>query len=154
MPQVTSTNSDEDQYLADLRERLWPALCAYCGPDLAEEAVSDTLVYAWQNRARIDVMENPLGYLYTVARSRVRWQKDQLCLMPQPATIGLPDIEPALPQALAQLTESQRVSVFLVEGLGWPVIDVARLWGVSESTVRNHVRRGMDSLRASMGVEP
>jgi RNA polymerase sigma factor (sigma-70 family) len=43
------------------------------------------------------------------------------------------------------------MAVVLVEGLGWTQEEVADLMGVSPSTVRNHLRRGMEKLRRCLG---
>jgi RNA polymerase sigma-70 factor (ECF subfamily) len=64
----------------------------------------------------------------------------------------MPDVEPALPGALARLPERQRVAVLLVHGWDWRHEDVAALMGVSVSTVRNHLTRGLDKLRTELGV--
>ncbi len=54
--------------------------------------------------------------------------------------------------ALDQLSEMQRQVVYLVEGFGWRLTDVARLLEISVSTVRNHLARGLDRLRAELKV--
>jgi DNA-directed RNA polymerase specialized sigma24 family protein len=51
------------------------------------------------------------------------------------------------------LSEHQRVAVFVVHGCGWTLRDAAELLGVSVSTLRNHLARGMDHLRSLMEVD-
>ena len=61
--------------------------------------------------------------------------------------------EPALPGAIAKLSERQRAAVILVHGYSWTVTEVAEMWGVSFSTVQAHIDRGMKRLRAKLGVD-
>jgi Sigma-70, region 4/Fibronectin type III domain len=92
-------------------------------------------------------MENPVGYLYRVGRSRARPRR-RPPLLPSTATVGIPEIEPRLPDLLAALPERQRTCVVLVHGFEWTHQEVATLLGVSVSTVRNHLARGLKRLRA------
>ena len=57
-------------------------------------------------------------------------------------------VEPALPAALAELTERQRLAVGLVHGYGWTLREVAELCGLRVTTVQNHLERGLAHLRA------
>ena len=85
-------------------------------------------------------MENPVGYLYRVGRSRARPRR-RPALLPGTAAVGIPEIEPRLPELLAALPERQRTCVVLVHGFEWTHQEVATLLGVSVSTVRNHLSR-------------
>jgi DNA-directed RNA polymerase specialized sigma24 family protein len=96
-------------------------------------------------------MENPVGYVYRVACSRTRVRRRPVVLAP--ADRGMPDVEPGLAPALAALPERQRTAVLLVHGWAWTHQEVAELMGVSVSTVRNHLARGLDTLRARLGVQ-
>ena len=96
-------------------------------------------------------MDNPTGYIYRVAisRGRRRWRKSgTLSVAPD---IAMPDVEPALPSAMRQLSPRQRTAVFLVHGCQWSQEEVADLMGISASSVRNHLRRGMAHLRHLIG---
>ena len=84
------------------------------------------------------------------SRSRTRRQGAEL------ARAGRPDpwTEPKLAEALAQLTEHQRVSVVLVYGFEWHLREVGDLLGVKPTTIQNHVTRGLARLRAALeGVD-
>lgn len=142
-----------ERFVADVEPRLRAALVAACGPERAADAVQEALVYGWRHWDRVSAMDNPAGYLYRVARSRIRWPRPRTRLtFASPGEVGVPDVEPRLPQALADLTERQRVAVFLAEGCDWTYQEVADLMDVSVSTVRNHLRRGMGRLRTMLGV--
>ncbi|HEV2311286.1 MAG TPA: sigma factor-like helix-turn-helix DNA-binding protein, partial [Acidimicrobiia bacterium] len=125
--------------------KLRQALAALCGVEDARDAVADGLAYAWQHWSRVRDMANPAGYVYRVARSRTR-QRRRRVVFPDAAE-GVPDVEPGLGAALARLPDRQRVAVLLVHGWDWSHDDVAELMGVSVSTVRNHLRRGLERLR-------
>lgn len=143
---------DFDAFVADVQDRVRRALTSLAGADAARQATTDGLVYVWQHWDRVAAMDNPAGYLYTVARSRVRFDRplgDRLT-----EDLAGPDhepsVEPALVQLLASLTKRQRVAVYLVHGCRWPVPEVAELLGISVSSVRNHADRGLAKLRRQM----
>jgi len=131
--------------------RLRQALTALYGPDQARDAAAEGLTYAWQHWDRVRAMDNPVGYVYTVARSRGRSRRKPRVVLPAPSP-GMPYVELGLAAGLAALPERQRVAVLLVHGWDWTHQDVADLMGVSVSTVRNHLARGLDSLRTRLGV--
>jgi RNA polymerase sigma-70 factor (ECF subfamily) len=146
-----SDRADEfTAFVEQAEPRLRQALVALCGPEHAPDAVADGLAYAWQHWDRVRGMENPAGYVYRVARSRARPRRSRV-LFPD-IDFDARDVEPALPAALAALPERQRVAVLLVHGWDWRHEDVAALMNVSVSTVRNHLARGLQRLRAELGV--
>jgi RNA polymerase sigma-70 factor (ECF subfamily) len=128
------------------------ALVAAYGIDVGVEATADALAYGFQHWDRVGAMDNPAGYLYRVGQSAARRQFRRPPLLPASASAGLPAFEPGLAPALASLTEVQRSAVVMVHALGWPIVDVADLLGVDESTVRTHIRRALDKLRAALEV--
>ena len=142
-----------EQLAATLGPRLYEALVPVAGIDRAHDATSDALLYAWRNWDRVGTLDNPEGYLYVMARRHAtRGRSSHRPTLPQPAPTELPEVEPALLGALERLSEMQRQVVYLVEGFGWGLTDVSRILGISVSTVRNHLARGLDNLRASLQV--
>ena len=151
---VMSVN-DFDVFIAEVRPRLARAFVSAYGPERADEALSEARAVAGEQFDEIAVMANPAGWLYRVGQTRSRpRQRVQSTRFPIPESIGLPDIEPALPHALGQLTEQQRVCVALVHGFGWTHQEVADLLDVARTTVQNHVERGLKRIRSEMGVAP
>jgi DNA-directed RNA polymerase specialized sigma24 family protein len=133
--------------------RLRRALIAVCGPDQATDAVSDALIHVWRNWPRVSAMSNPVGHTYRVARSRIPRRIRGRPIL-EPAPDGEPPlVEPALASALSQLSERQRVVVFLRYGGQWTYEEIAQLLGIGVSTVRNHATRGIAGLRRSLEVE-
>lgn len=97
-------------------------------------------------------MENPIGYLFRVGQTAARRLRRRPSRLPGVEPSVLPEVDPALVPALEQLTAQQRIVVVLVGGLQWRQAEVAELLGVSASTVRTHLERGMVQLREVMGV--
>ena len=138
------------RFVEEVEPRLRVALVARFGSEDGRDATADALAYGWEHWERVRVMENPAGYLYRVGQhaGMRRWRRPAL---PPPPQRSEPEVEPALPRALTRLSHRQRTSVLLVHGFGWTHEEVADLLGVSASTVRNHLRRGMNKLRAALG---
>jgi RNA polymerase sigma-70 factor (ECF subfamily) len=136
-------------------ERLRQVLVARFGWELGLEAWHDAVAYAWEHAADLDRMSNPVGYLYRVAQTSVRRQRraTRRFDLPRVDEHRLPDVEPRLPHALAALSDRQRVAVMLVHAHGWPHHEAAEAMGISVSTLRNHLRRGLDRLRTELGVD-
>lgn len=127
------------------------ALVAVFGAEEARDAVAEGLAYAWQHWDRVQTMANPAGYVYRVARSRGRRRRVRPVF---PEVLGsVPEVEPGLPAALAGLSERQRVAVLLVHGWDSTYEEAATVMGVSVSSVRNHVARGLERLRRLLGVQ-
>ena len=134
--------------------RLRHALTAALGFDAGKEAAAEALAYGWEHWDRVGVMANPVGYLYTVGRSRGRKllsrRHPSFPVIPEDRT---PWFEPGLPSALAGLPEKERTVVLLLHGYGWHMSEVAVTLGVAKSTVQTHAERGMRKLRRKLGVE-
>lgn len=131
--------------------RLRIAFLAAYGPERGREATAEALAYAWEHWNRVRDMEKPIGYLYRVGQSKTR-----LRMTPRPDVLPPSNphdgFEPGLPKALDGLSRRQRMAVVLVHGYGWTQHETAEVMSVSESSVRTHLARGLDKLRASLGV--
>jgi DNA-directed RNA polymerase specialized sigma24 family protein len=147
-----------DAFVAEVEARVRRALVPVAGPDAARDATTDALVHAWRQWPRVAAMANPAGYVYTVARSRLRRPGAPPTAGPLPEGVAdpaaFPQVEPGLSASLAALPERQRTCVYLLHGCGWSTPDVADLLDVSVSTVRNHVARALEHLRRDLGVTP
>jgi len=143
------TTGEFEAFARDARPRLVRALAPIRGDD-ALDGAAEALAYAWEHWSEVQQMANPLGYLYRVGQSRTRRRRTP-CL-PEPAAVGLPDIEPRLIDALRELPETQRMAVWLVHACQWRHAEVAEVLGTSPSMVGNHVARGLRRLRAALEV--
>jgi RNA polymerase sigma factor (sigma-70 family) len=141
-------------FVVRIQERLWLPLVMEVGADAADDGVAQALAYAWQHWDRVRVMDNPDGYVFRAAQRYARRQRPRRPVeLPRPEPARLPDVEPGLVDALAGLSPNQRVVVFVIEGCGWTLADAAELLGVSVSTVRNHLARGLARLREVLEVD-
>lgn len=146
--------ADFDSFVALVQGRVRRALAAVAGAEAARVATSDALVHAWRDWGRVSAMANPAGYVYTVARSRLRSDRgtEEALTGDLAGRDGEPDLEPRLVPLLAALPERQRVAVYLIHGCAWTTPEVADLLGVSISTARNHADRGLARLRRELKV--
>lgn len=138
-------------FFAEAEPRLRRALVAAYGPERGREGAAEALAWAWQHWEEVAAMDNPIGYLYRVGQSRSRPRK-----RPAPETGVVagerPAPEPALDPSLERLSDRERLAVVLVEGFGWTHAEVADTVGVSRSSVQSYLERGLDKLRADLGV--
>lgn len=154
----TNKVSFED-FFSMAEPRLRHALVAAVGRERGRDATAEALAYGWEHWSDLRVMANPVGYLYRVGRSRIRTRRHRIefngAAMHDVADAGssrLPEVEPGLPDALAHLSERQRIAVFLVYGMDWTRQDVADLLGISVNSVGSHLERGLAKLRKRLGV--
>jgi RNA polymerase sigma factor (sigma-70 family) len=153
LPDATRTDS-YTAFVADTESRLRRALTAAWGPDRGREAAAEALAYGWEHWDRIEGMDNPAGYLYRVGRNRARRLVPRRVVLPEPEGRDSEYwVEPELPDALARLSEQQRVVVALVHGYQWTLAEVAELLGISKGTVQRYGERGLMRLRRHMKVD-
>lgn len=141
------------EFVETNERRLRHALTAALGFDAGKEAAAEALAYGWEHWDRVRLMENPVGYLYTVGRSKARRLLSlRSPVFPSTYEDRTPWFEPGLPAALAGLPEKERTVVLLLHGYGWHMTEVAETLGVAKSTVQTHAERGMRKLRHKLGV--
>jgi len=141
---------DFEAFVRETEPRLSRALAAAYGFEDGRDATAEALAYAFEHWARLQHIANLPGYLFRVGQSRGRRRR-------QPVVFAVPEctdyaFEPGLPQALASLTQRQRLAVVLVHGYGYTLREVAELTGIRPTTVQNHLARGLSRLRSRMGV--
>lgn len=148
-----------DAFVAAFDLPLRQALVSIVGIEAARDAAANAFLYAWRHWERIEPMANPRGYVYQAARHYALRDRRPEHVLPSVELLAtraaggsVPDIEPGLVAALATLSEQQRTVVYLVEGCGMGLTEVSTTLGVSVSTVRNHLARGMERLRSILEV--
>ena len=114
--------------------------------------MGDVAAYAWEHRKKLSRMDNPSGWLYRVGQSRSRRYFRRPLRLPPPQSAGNPGVAPELPALLAALPERQRVAVLLTRAFDYTVREAAEIIGVAPSTVQQNAQRGLQRLRAAMGV--
>jgi RNA polymerase sigma factor (sigma-70 family) len=159
---VSSLSGSGDQgsftrFVEDAGWRIQAALAAAFGRQAGVEAAADAIAYGWEHWDRIAAMKNPAGYIYAVGRDRARRAQRQLVSVPAgqlevaPARDVEPLVEPGLQAALAALSDRQRAVVMLVHGAEWNLGEVAELLDLNRGSVKQHLDRGMEKLRFSLG---
>jgi RNA polymerase sigma factor (sigma-70 family) len=139
-----------EDLIEEVEAPLRRALVATFGLERGREATIDALAWAWEHRTRLSRVDNTVAYLYRVGQSSVRRRKAGIPFVRQVTAETW--FEPALPAALAALSEKQRIAVVLVHGYQWTMREVADLLGIRTTTVQNHLERGLRHLRAAMEV--
>ncbi len=148
-----------DAFLERAEPRLRRALVATYGPVIGRDAAVDALSWAWEHWDRLRSMANPVGYLYRVGQTAAARHQSPVRRGPADAASATPgrdasDVhEPGLEPALARLSEQQRAAAVLVHGYAMSQREAADVLGISVSTLREHLARGMDRLRAELGDE-
>jgi DNA-directed RNA polymerase specialized sigma24 family protein len=140
-----------DEFIEGLRPRLARAFVAAYGAERGQEALAEAMACAWEQYGRLVEMDNPAGFLFRVGQSRSRPRRGG-ALFPSIEDAGVPSVEPALPGALSDLSERQRVCVVLIHGYGWTHQEVADLLDLSRSSVQSHAERGLARLRSIIGT--
>jgi RNA polymerase sigma factor (sigma-70 family) len=143
-----------ERFVKEVGPRLQECLTAMFGPLVGSEAAADALSYGWEHWDRVSGMDNPAGYLFKVANSRIRRERGRrFVLLDRVDAQRSPWVEPGLPAALERLSSKQRTVVMLVHCFGWSLGEVAGVLGVAKGTVQAHERRAMSRLRRELGVE-
>jgi len=139
-----------EDFVLRVEPQLRRALCGHITEGQVADAVAEALGYAWEHRDRVLEMERAAGYLYRVAQTRSRRRRQGWLLWR--GEESMPDIEPGLPAALADLPSGQARAVWLVSACGWTHAEAGEALGVSASTVSTQVSRALIRLRTSLGV--
>ena len=139
----------------EIASRLRRALVAAYGVEVGCEAAADATAWAWEHREELATMQNPAGYLYRVGQSAARRYRNRPVRLPEASTSTVDDvvIDPRLPVALEALSARQRAAVILVHAHGYGLTEAAGVLGVSVSSLRNHLNRGLRHLRTALGED-
>ena len=136
--------------------RLRRIMTARYGVEVGGDIHAESMAWAWQNWAKLQAMENPVGYLYRVAQSSARphhrWLRRTSFPSKFPERWHL-DEDSSLFNSLSSLSEAQRVSVLMVHGHQWTYAEVAEALECSVTAVTNHVHRGLATLRRQLESE-
>lgn len=146
-----SATAEFDAFYRAVEPRIRRAVVAACGMTAGVEATAAAMELAYRRWDEVSSLENPAGYVYRVARNAARRRRKALPGLP-PLETERYGFEPALPRALQRLSEQQRQAVLLVHASGCTLPEAAAVLGVSVSTLRNHLDRGVARLRKHLGV--
>ena len=135
-------------FLQEIEPRLRRAHFAALGIDRGREATAEALAWAWEHWNRLSRIKNPGGVSELGSPER---GSSKLPPSSCDRDWHEPWIEPALGQALAQLSEQQRLAVVLVDAFDWTMREVGKLTGTKVPTVQTHLNRGLARLRPILG---
>lgn len=154
-----ATTRSFDEFFEAEKAGLYSALCLVThNRHEAEELTQDAFVRVLERWDRVGAMEDPVGYLYRTAMNAFRKghrrallaTKRTLSLSPSDDGIGEIDARDVAVRALAPLSPRQRAAVVLIDLLGYPSEEAARMLGIRASTVRQHASRAHAALKQTM----
>ncbi len=150
-----------DEFVEDEHERLFKALYFVTGSrEDAEDLSQEAFLKLWERWDRIDRIGDPTGYLFRVALNGFRMRRRRAAIALRklvPVTEGRDEFAEAEVRAdvrslLLGLSPRQRAALLLVDLLGYPSEQAARILRVRPSTVRNLASQGRRALRATEGA--
>ncbi|MFL5797461.1 MAG: RNA polymerase sigma factor [Actinomycetota bacterium] len=156
VPPVTFEDFFRAEYRSVARALVIVAGDALGAEDLAQEA----FVRAYERWDRVRVMGSPAGYVYRAALNlhRSRLRRAAVALRhrrgtgsPEAAADIGPELQHEVREMLASLPRGQREALMLVEWLGYPAGEAARILGVRPASVRGRIHRARVSMRARFG---
>jgi RNA polymerase sigma factor (sigma-70 family) len=147
-----------DAFFLEEHDRLFKALYFVTGDRRdAEELMQEAFLKLWERWDQISRIDDPQGYLFRAALNGFRMRRRR-------ATLALRKLSPAaeardpfhdseiradVRRMLLGLTPRQRAALVLVDLLGYPSKDAARILGVRPSTVRALATQGRSVLRST-----
>jgi RNA polymerase sigma factor (sigma-70 family) len=150
-----------DVFFEEEHERLFKALYFVTGNRHdAEELMQDAFVALWARWRQIDEIDDPTAYLYRVALNGFRMRRRRVAMAVRKVVPILERRDPFLDaemradvrQLLLGVTPRQRAALLLVDLLGYPSEQAARILRVRPSTVRALATKGRQVLRAQEGA--
>jgi DNA-directed RNA polymerase specialized sigma24 family protein len=142
---------DYETFVAERGPDLRRALSARYGVEVGAEVMADVLALAWERWPAISAMANPTGYLFRAGQSAARRYRTRPVVFDLRPAPEVPEFDPRLPRLLEALPNRQRAAVVLVCVYDYTHAAAADVMGVSESSVRTHVRRALATLRRALG---
>jgi RNA polymerase sigma-70 factor (ECF subfamily) len=150
-----------DEFFEDEHERLFKALYFVTGNRQdAEELMQDAFMKLWERWDQIGRISDPTGYLFRVALNgfRMRRRRAKTALLKVAPVKEVQDLfaeaemRADVQQMLLELTVRQRAALVLVDLLGYPSEEAARILRVRPSTVRALATQGRRAVRTTEGA--
>jgi RNA polymerase sigma factor (sigma-70 family) len=150
-----------DEFFEDEHERLFKALYFVTGNRQdAEELMQDAFLRLWERWDKIGRISDPTAYLFRVGLNGFRMRRRRASMTVQklvPVTqerdlFAEAEMRADVQRLLLGLTVRQRAALLLVDLLGYPSEQAARILRVRPSTVRALATKGRRALRATEGA--
>jgi RNA polymerase sigma-70 factor (ECF subfamily) len=141
-----------DTFFQEQHERLFKALYFVTGNRHdAEELMQDAFLRLWERWDEIGRIEDPIGYLFRIALNGFRMRRCRAAMsirkvipLPEPRDLFLDaEMRADVRQLLLEVTPRQRAALVLVDLLGYPSEQAARILRVRPSTVRALATQGI-----------
>lgn len=128
---------------------------------LADDLAQESFIEAWRKIGQFRGDAPFAAWLHRIAWSRFLMAARKRKLEPLDAADDLPDtgigsdIKLDLERALAQLPAAQRAALTLCGAMGYSNLEAAAILDMPEGTVKSHILRGRERLRALLdGAQP
>jgi len=150
-----------DTFFAEEHEHLYKALYFVTGNRHdAEELMQDAFLKLWERWGEIDRISDPTGYLFRVALNGFRMRRRRAAMairkvLPVPERRDEfldAEMRADVRQLLLEVTPRQRAALLLLDLLGYPSEEAARILRVRPSTVRALATKGRRALRDMEGA--
>ena len=150
-----------DTFVGEEHERLYKALYFVTGSrEDAEDLSQEAFMKLWERWDTIDRIDDPTGYLFRVALNgfRMRRRRASMALRRHAPIVETRDgfveaeMRADVRSLLMGLTPRQRAALLLVDLLGYPSEQAARILGVRPSTVRALATQGRRTIRGTEGA--
>src|SRR5262245_9481550 len=150
-----------DEFFEEEHERLYKALYFVTGNRQdAEDLMQDAFMRLWERWDRIDQITDPTGYLFRVALNGFRMRRRRAAtalrkiapIADERDLFAEAEMRTDVQRLLLGLTVRQRAALLLVDLLGYPSEEAARILRVRPSTVRALATKGRRALRAKEGA--
>ena len=151
-----------DDFFMETHEDLFKALYFVTGNRAdAEELMQDAFLKLWERWDRIDTIDDPTAYLFRIALNAFRSRHRRAAVGVRKLThcdeVGRDAFADAEMRAdvralLIACTPRQRAALLLLDLLGYPSEQAARILGVRPSTVRALATQGRRTIRTTEGA--
>lgn len=138
----------------------------YLGSDASnQEVLSDVFQTLWEQRQKLSTLDKPLGWLLRVARNLAldRLHRNEVVAFSPLGTAGeatetstplslleYRDLLEVIREASCHLTPKEKDIFQLIKLEGWSPAEVAQQQQLSVQTVKNHLHRALDKIKATL----
>jgi len=159
--EVVEARARFDDFFEAEHERLFKALYFVTGSTQdAEDLMQEAFLRLWERWNELDRISDPTGYLFRVALNGFRMRRRRAAMaLRKVLPVGEErdafadaELSADLRRLLLGITPRQRAALVLVDLLGYPSEQAARILRVWPSTVRALATQGRRALRAREGV--
>jgi RNA polymerase sigma-70 factor, ECF subfamily len=151
--------ADFDAFIEQEHDRLFRALYFVTGSrEDAEDLSQEAFLKLWERWDSIETIHDPTAYLFRIALNGFRMRRRRAGMairrvlpLEEPDRFAEVEARADVRRLLLRLTPRQRTALLLVDLLGYPSEQAARILRIRPSTVRNLASQGRKALRRTEG---